>query len=519
MFKASGLQRYIFATNKLREVVGGSQMIAHLAGKYLDTTLDELGFERGRDVQILQQAAGQATLLFHDETNARHFYAIWPVLVSQLAPGLETHQWMGEVEEGGLFDTLKAGWQALRALRNISQPAFPELTPPVLRAARTSGAAVGVDSRDKQRLDRPSRRKLDVERQNQAGLQDFEPGDVRSEWMGCKWAADLQDIVRGEQNYLGVIHADGNRLGGFLIELANSIDRAKQASAIDDDRILSLYREFSSGLAGATRQAALDALGALPLNDAEMMDATVPARPVVVGGDDVTLIVPAARAVGVTAHFLRRFETLSSAFLAQLAQKYRLDVFDKPLARRFTACAGIIYQRWAQPLLTSYENAEALCAWAKSRSRLADGTTAGTLLFARTIDSSQVDFRTRLARDFVDPQSGIRLTAGPYSAAETPGFVSLATLANISSHQGQLSHGSIRGVIDALHQNAQQAQWALERLVAVHGDEGAKFKQQLEQAGAVLTQYVDSQEQRGGSTLAGMALLADTSIMQFVEGK
>lgn len=529
MFKASGLQSYIFATNKLREVAGASQLIAHLADKYLLAALDELGFEPGQHVEILQKAAGQATLLFEQREDARRFYRLWPLLVAQLAPGVETHQWMGAVEEGGLFDALKEGWAALRALRNARQPLVPELTPPVLRAARTSGAATRFAHDDKQFLDRPSARKRDVEAQNPAGLHGFEPVDVREEWAGRQWAADLSEIVRGERNYLGVIHADGNRLGGFLLALADSIARDESAQRLEDAEIVALYRGFSEALARATRQAALEALS--QLESTQLVESQpLPARPVVVGGDDVTLIVPAQDALGVCAHFLRRFEVLSAEFLAELARKYRLSVFEQPRARKFTACAGIVYQRAPQPLLTSYQNAEELCGWAKARSRQTDQTTVGSVMFARTIDSSQVDFERRQANGFVDPVSKMPLTAGPYSTEEVEGFVSLQNLRDLSVLHRELSHGSVRGLVDALHKSAAQADWALQRLVAVHGRRGDRFQQWLRRVGmrlkerqkqeqinkeAKLRAELDSDE----PIVMGLSILPDTSILEFVRAK
>lgn len=513
MFKASSLQRYIFATNKLREVVGASQLIANLADRYLSQTLGQLGLEHGADFDILQQAAGQATLLFYDHEPARRLYLVWPALVAQLAPGLEAHQWLGQVKGGDVFATLQAGWGALRELRNTRQPRLPELTPPVLRAPRTAQGAVGRAGSKRLRQDRASMRKYAVESESRGGLAGFEPADANPQWVGRKWSANLREIARGEHGYLGVIHADGNRLGGFLIELARSIAAHKQRNPLSDDEVVALYREFSTNLARVTRQAALDAVSLVALDEEEFVGASVAARPVVVGGDDVTLIVPAARAVDVCTEFLRRFETLSSQMLGELAGKYPLAVFEDEIARKFTACAGIVYQRHAQPLLTSYENAERLCAWAKRKSRRPDGTTVSTLMFARTIDSSQTDFRGRLQDDFVDPTSQVRLTAGPYSANPADGFVAMSLLREVCDAQARVSHGSLRGVVDALHLSAQESRWSLERVVDIHGGDGARLESLLHRVGSAR-----GKAEARDPVHAGMSILPDTSILQFMEG-
>jgi hypothetical protein len=508
MFKASGLQTFIFSSNRLKDVVGASQCIELLTGEYLDVVLDEMGLTPS-DFRVIQRAAGSATLLFEDVAHARQLQRIWPLICHMAAPELGITQWSGEVS-GGLFDALRQGWAALRSRRNVPAITLPELAPPALRSPRTGQGVTRIENRgggQKELLDASIVRRRRVSSEHDHVNPSISPGDVHDAWDGVPWTLDTLDLARGERSYLSVVHADGNRLGQFLILLS------EVASAIEDDgRTIELYQQFSSGLSSATARAlvtALKAHGTATVNDA------VPIRPVILGGDDVTFLIESSEAVAVTRRFLEAFENETRAFMRTLASEF--PELSARIGKRthLTACAGIVFQRPRQPLIAGAELSEKLCRFAKRQSRRdGEDMTLSSLMFSRLLDSANADFETRSAAEFVDPDSNLRLTRGPYTIDTRRDSVSLEDLSHVLSALGRqgVAKGGIRRVVDLLHQDRERAEIAMERLVDVSGQDGDTLKRTLEQVHGM----------RGGVLERGaheLSILPDAAILSSMNAR
>lgn len=499
MCKASGLQSYIFATNRLKDVVGASQLIKNLTGKYLDAALSVCGVSSD-GIEIIQRAAGQATILIDDRDALERLVTIWPAACAVLAPDLSIQQWYTEVTSTRLFDHLQEGWDALRDRRNLNHASLPELTPPVLRTPASGAPAVRIMRRsggERELVDAATRRKRRLSEDVEHVVEEFEPGDVRDDWAGMSWALETDDMARGEKTYLSVIHADGNRLGKFLIALA------EEARKIEDiERVTRLYHRLSDGLGEATRNAVIAGLSVCDL--APIRGEIVPARPVVLGGDDVTLLLPSTHAIQFTQKFMEEFQGRTGKLMEELASDYgELENILAPL----TACAGIVFQRSRQPLIAGAEVSEMLCRFAKNNSRRDDGT-ASSLMFARLLDYNSEDLEQRIRQDFVDPTSRIRLTAGPYAVSSEAGLTTIAALEDVVTALGarQIGVGSVRGVVDALHVSMDDAQYSMQRTRAVAGADGHRLRRALERA---------ARERRGevGANFSELSVLPDAALL------
>lgn len=479
MFKASGLQRYIFATQPLREAIGASQLIIELTEDYLPKTLKKLGIDDR--CKTIQRAAGSAILEFDDEESLRKLYALWPLLVGEIAPGLVIDQWAVE-RSANLFADLQRGWDALRAKRNIAPPPLPEVAPVVRRSEDSGQAAVAANPSSRSGVvDAASLRKLNIADAHQGSAAGVQTQEVNPSWEHREWAQQLSHIAHGEDSFMAVIHADGNRIGGFLIEVARSIDDAD----LSDDEVGNFYGDFATALNESTKKAVIDALQCLEEDDddAAYQGDTLPARPVVVGGDDVTLIVPADRAVAIVERFLQAFEEHTTDMIDDLRQDYGSV---QALSERdhFTACAGIVFQKQKYPLLQGYELSEHLCGFAKKEGAKDNGTTISGLVFRRLLDSDHSDQDQWRRADYVSPKSQVRVMAGPYALEEGQELIPLSKLRQISKglDEGRLATNSARQIIDELHQDYSMAKASFDRAEYIGGTSASAFAKQLGEA-------------------------------------
>jgi hypothetical protein len=403
-YEAKGIQQYILATEKLREISGASALVESLTDD-LKSALRSLS---GEDVEVHSAAAGAATVTFAREADLRAFAALWPMVVARTRPGLHVVQAWRAVEPGQalpiseLLDDMRAARQALT-------PDLPEAGPWLARAGRTGLPAIRAAERAATRdgqADRATHRKVLA-----AGRDPLAERLRRDD--GSTFTIDPDDF--GEAD-IAVFHADGNDVGRFL----NSEPRVREAQA---------YRAFSDGLRGATESAARAAIAEVVPTQRRL-----PLRPVLLGGDDFTVLLRASDALRFAETFLLSFEAETRSRLAKLAPK------------GFTACAGIAFVKPGYPFHQGYALSEALCAAAKSALRSTTAPTPSGILFHRVTDSAARSWREIVAdRSWKAGGASRTLIAGPWTlgAHEQPGRT-ISDLKRLAASLRSLPMGSVR---------------------------------------------------------------------------
>jgi len=334
-FEAKSIQSYVLATRRLREMVGASALVEDLAREA----------RRRAGSCIRMAAAGGATAEFPDDESLRRFAAEWPMWVDGHVPGLQIVQaWVP------LSADRVASWRELvarlAAARNRPSIDLPEAGHLVLRAPQTGRPAVGRSrEKGKELQDEASRAK---ERRAHGGE------DLLARRLGLGNREVVTDFDEFGEGYLAVVHADGNGVGQRIIDrISKRDDRGQQA--------------FSDALSEATQAAAADAtrrlVSAFDEEKEETASRQVPVRPLVLGGDDFTIIVRARDAIPFADRFLRAF-------------RRETERLEKPLDGSLTACAGIALVKPGFPFHLAYRLAEELCARAKRTLPSADGGPA-----------------------------------------------------------------------------------------------------------------------------------------------
>ena len=435
-YEATGIQKWILATDRLKEIKGASAVIEGL------TEVLEKGLQdQGAGAQLLVGAAGGATVRFPDRPSAADFRAHWPMIVSQLAPGLAISQAI--VDESIGDEWMRELANELRADRTRHQIELPESGPCVARAPRTglpSLPAAGL--RKGESLEDPTshlRRTAGEKEQDALVERIWRTADAGAP---LRFPDSLDDAGR-----LAVVVADGNDLGQKIRDLSG---------AITPDS----YQQLSEFISSATCKALVEATNTVYGSDEVMM------RPVIVGGDDVCVLLRAQDAWQFVCTFLRAFEQHSAHA-------------DSPFEGSLTASAGIAFVHGHHPFHLAFDLAQDLCKSAKKKTRgIADGVTPSGILYHRVTTSLSGGYDQIVERELTSRSGDAeQLSQGPYLLDEISGCSSIDQLEELIEALSDCPKGSIREVLDSIHVSRGVSRNRFERLQQVlHESKGGAEK-------------------------------------------
>jgi len=458
LFELRGIQSGLFATGKLRDMVAGSELIDYLCQEPLDEALDACGLRGLGDAEYSPRRAGAAFYLVIDDVDkAQHFRQLWSICVAQLLPGLEA---VDALATGNTArEAVERGLRALRSARNRPHAQLPGASPLARRNQRSGVVAVAEETGElvdagtaiARRFNRPKGSRL-VDR--------FygEPNNVHWPDNFEASAASHRRFPLARNRLVGLVHADGNGVGQILRGLSAATNNTDHADYIR------LYRSFSDGLERATVLAASDACSetlAPGINEEGVM----PARPLVLGGDDLTVLVRADHALPFTRSYLLHFESRTRDFLTQLRHDMKAmklpEAAIAELPSQLTACAGIIFMKDSQPFAQCYALAEDLCSRAKQQSReqgepgkpipssLAFHRLQGTMFSS----AEQLFQRELCVHDLTDKSNSLSLGLPAYGLKDNTSMPALAALHALAECFGpnQLNASRLRNLATLLH--------------------------------------------------------------------
>lgn len=388
-----GIQQFIFSTNKLREISGASEIVEYICTDFLQERLNELGgYEEDK---LLLGAAGNIKYLFDSEDTCKQFVYDFPRLVMKMAPGITVSQAVMQLDNGLQQNSIQKLEDLLKAQRSR------------LMAQHGSGWMVSERSR---KTGAPARHDTVEGKVSEAQyLKSKRAGDGAYRLLGKMLDEtkiptnihqyEMEDLLVGqEKGWIAVIHADGNNLGKKIVELADKISQDKMKNA---------FREMSQCLERATIAAAEKAFKVLRWKEGTKL----PIRPVVLGGDDLTVIMDGRYAVEFTQCFLEAFEEETKRQFSSYQEKFGVNVFEKG----FTACAGIAFVKPKYPFHYAVKLSGKLCDRAKKVSKLSQEAPS-CLLFHKVHSSFVEEYDAIVERELT--AGNVQFDFGPYFLRE-----------------------------------------------------------------------------------------------------
>lgn len=481
LFEAKGIQSFILDSGKLRDLVGASELVDMLCGELLEDTLNACGLSEaidnddevalGERIAFGRKAGGAFYAFSGSEASIERLAAFWPLVVQQHAPGLAFDHGRGRGDSayaayrsarGDPLDGQPQSGQGLRQSRSRGLVELPQAGPLILRSQRTGRPAVNVASDpdgEPEPLDASAtRQRWAVGRGKGTLAEKVSPED--SKHGPIYWPTDMEPGRErtfpfvDDNRYIAVVHADGNGLGQLLIRLESHIERHAC------DAYLEVFRNLSNGIERATRDAVREAVGRhlVPRRNTK---GTMPARPIVLGGDDLTMIVRADLALTFTRTFLTEFEARTVAPM-QFLKNHGLDV-----PERLTACAGIAYIKAGQPFYLGANLAEGIAAAVKTRAKkINDQIPPSSLAWHRVTTAMIDDYEHVLQRELTVGTKGSRYrnTLGAYAVnppndGEAIRLPSLDDLLDLQClfERADMAHGPTRQLLTLINRSESEA--------------------------------------------------------------
>lgn len=377
-----GIQRFIFQTNELKDIIGASELVQKICTDFFE----EFECSDPQQGEPVIQAAGNIKYIFHNEQDCRRAVLEFPKKVMMAAPGITISQAVVPIPDMDKYDDAAEELEAkLRAQRNKPFNSITTGLMGIERSRKTGLPAVEYVAKDKEYIDLSTQKKKNESKTRKLCELSFGIDGLKDRVLPY----DISEMT-GKNDWIAVIHADGNSLGEMVAQIGK------------DWRKL---RQFSKDLEDSTIAAAQKAYEAVIKHDEyENKKEVIPFRPIVLSGDDMTMICRADLAMEYTKQFIAHFE--------EETKKRKCPL---------TACAGIAFIKSSYPFYYGYELAENLCAEAKkdAKQRKTGGKIPSCLMFYKVQSSFVEDYQTMVEKELT-PGKGLSFVFGPYYLKEEP---------------------------------------------------------------------------------------------------
>ncbi|MCE7946717.1 MAG: hypothetical protein DYG88_04735 [Chloroflexi bacterium CFX4] len=436
--ECGGIQSYVFGSNRLKENVGASYLVAQATEAWAFEALKNAKlthnitdpkakkpfakghiFDEGStlDAEVIYFGGGNITILFRNKDHAKAFTERLSKKVLCEAPNLrlEVHSitWDSTNEKcplGKAVGELRRGMKAAVSRLPANAPLLGLGVTAMCQETGLPALARRHIGDDRRYLSAEVLAKQDIAGAAKHAKQKLEDS-LLEEHSGYTFPDDLDHLgrSRGESSYIAIVHADGNDMGDIIKQIGTESADCKY---IDNIRAFS---QATKRISLAAMKAVIDLLiektvegmeilgvGTVPdlkftLSDQNHMN--LPIRPIIFGGDDTTFVCDGRIGVALAVEYLQAFEKAAQ----NDEELKKLGYSDK-----LTACAGVAIVKSRYPFARAYALSEELCSAAKQFRRSA-GFKGGALDWYFTAGGLYSDLEEMRKREYTVSQGSLTL--------------------------------------------------------------------------------------------------------------
>jgi len=373
LLETTSIQKFVFASNLLKENLGASHIVEQIYIEDLKETLTNLfGLEPdlnmwkeepekqlvledpSAEYEIGYTGGGNALLLFRDKEKAQRFVREWSLRLLEKAPGLQTAVAIGTLDLENFKETLSQLFKQLTENKNRYFPSTILTKHGITADCPRSGMSAEVFNKTEQTyISSMSQAKLNAAPDSEKKIK---RNYLKTLSKGYTFTNEIDQLGQVEgKSHIAVVHIDGNSMGKRFKNCQSLAERRKLSVSVDNVTRESFERLLEHII---ERLESLKEDGINISTDNKDNKSILPIRPIVLGGDDITFVTDGRLGV-------------------YLAEKFLQFVNEKKLSdgEYLSACAGVAITKSKYPFFRSYEMAEALCRSAKKEARKKKGSS------------------------------------------------------------------------------------------------------------------------------------------------
>lgn len=447
-----GIQNFIFQTNELKDIVGASELVDSIC------TIDFNEFGDCNDENSIVRAAGNIKFIFNEKSDCEKAVREFPKKIQEKAPGITISQAVVAFEESDFKQAVDLLESRLRVQRNLLIRSTTLGLMGIRRSRKTGLPAVEKNLGNDYLDDATFKKRKDREQATVRICEKaFYRSDIeKSEFLRKKNVAfDIEEMTNFN-DWIAIIHVDGNGLG----QVIQKVGKKKEE-----------FRTFSKNLDKATKMAAIKSFESIK-NKFDSINGIIPIRPVVLSGDDLTIIIRADLAIDYTNNFLRAFEeeTAKEDSLGKILKDN--NVFNS--SHKLTACAGIAFIKSSYPFYYGYKLADILCERAKKRAKVINADIAPSCLMFHKVQDSFVEDYEQIVKRELTPLKNNSFEFGPYFLFEQDNYWSIKDLKQkvdlLDNEEGNAVKSYLRQWMSLMHKKEngiEQAKQSKKRMLVM----------------------------------------------------
>ncbi len=328
LFETKSIQSYLSRTGKLKDMVIISDMLVDLidTGEYSwvrkvldkckiannlsyidDNTTYDFNDLAHRGICFFRCKGGSFYCMSYDQNLVLSFRSAWTLLFQQAFPGMDFTDSCTQVDDQKFVSELDNAFSALASSFNAPSISLPYATPVCQSTSITGKVAVFNGSQS---------RNFDLAQSRFGGDDENSVSSLSNEilykkFLGIdnvtKYRIAFNQYLRGNDNDIALVHLDGNGIGQKLLKLRKDSRNCTMKEYVEK------MTSFSQQLGKATKAAVNTALNTII--EKSTGGETLIFRPLILGGDDITLLIEPRYAFDFCVEVSNNFQINSSKFL------------------------------------------------------------------------------------------------------------------------------------------------------------------------------------------------------------